>query len=1155
MSRLFANALIFVANGGFGITTPRFVNENPIDIEGVASDSSVTSVEVSVNHGPFQSVVIDSVRKFLLGNISLVPDSNWVIAHGFNANDSLVAADSAVVILDQVLPQIVSGPQAFGVLHDEATIVFDTDEPTDAKAFWGLTPELGEFLLLKPTSTQVDTSIGTASKKRGTNHRITLEFLPADTVIYYVVVIEDRAGNSAGFSSVKSFTTKRGPDTIDPRFVEFPVIIAITDGMATVTFVTDELTTGMVYLYNEFGGYITDLDGPSDPNFEHQIKITGLSPGTKYQVRVYIEDISDNETSSGLVPFRTRDVPDTRAPTVRSIQVDPKSRATFTVITSEPAKIKIFLIQVGTAPVSKRLEDDDYIIISSDEFRRVSQLTKGGFLEGATYQFHVEAEDQSGNVGVSRPRTFKVRAPDTTPPIILYSVILQNGGEYAVLGIGTDERTTARVDYAPVDDPTDISTVFSNIARNSHIVIITNLALDTGYQFTFTVTDQSNNSTSSSPSVSARQIAEMSEAKTLFKVLQGPGQTGRFTTNQSPDTQAPVILNGPTIVAQSSDALTVQWETDELSSSIVEYGDGNFNETESLSDNVTTHTVTLSGLTSSTTYQYRISSQDPTGNGPTLGPAPLNVAAATTTIESDISPPQISNVTEASVTNDRAIITFTTDEPGDGFVDFDTDMSTFGQSLGSTTLETSHSVTITNLAPGTTYYYRARSTDANGNGPGFGGTESFTTALVPDNTNPVISNLAVRAGYRFAVITWDTDEVSNSFIQLVDGTSDTLSVASLNLKTAHSVTVADTTFLPGSANLFTVIAGSTDPSGNSGESNTQFTTLSEADTTAPEIPSGLAATAGNGVVVLTWSDISDPDFGGFLIFRILSGDTTQVATGVTDNSYLDESVANDSSYTYFLQAVDLAIPTPNISESSASIGVTPASGAEPTAPSAVSPTTNVNVSLKPILLINDATLGTSGGTLAYTFAVYSDSALTLLVASIAGIPQGTPTNPTHWQVIDPALSDSVVLSSDVKYWWRARANNGTFDGAWSPVETFTASDQVPLAVEEVADANIPKSHALSQNFPNPFNPTTRIQFALPKPGLVSITIYNVLGQEVRRLVNDQSYTTGFHYVTWDGRNGANQSTSSGVYLYRIEVKDGASQERVFQQAKKMLLVK
>ena len=216
---------------------------------------------------------------------------------------------------------------------------------------------------------------------------------------------------------------------------------------------------------------------------------------------------------------------------------------------------------------------------------------------------------------------------------------------------------------------------------------------------------------------------------------------------------------------------------------------------------------------------------------------------------------------------------------------------------------------------------------------------------------------------------------------------------------------------------------------------------------------------------------------------------------------------------------------------------------------------NTEVSLKPILLLDNATPGTSGGTLSYTFAVYSDSALTQLVASISGIPEGTTTNPTHWQVIDPAIADSIVLSDTVKYWWRARANNGVFDGAWTAAETFTASSQVPLAVEEAVDANVPKTHALSQNFPNPFNPSTRIQFALPKPGLVSITIYNVLGQEVRQLVNDQSYATGFHHVTWDGRNGASQSTSSGVYLYRIEVKDAASQQRVFQQAKKMLLIK
>ncbi len=78
---------------------------------------------------------------------------------------------------------------------------------------------------------------------------------------------------------------------------------------------------------------------------------------------------------------------------------------------------------------------------------------------------------------------------------------------------------------------------------------------------------------------------------------------------------------------------------------------------------------------------------------------------------------------------------------------------------------------MTNLTPGTTYYYRAKSTDANGNGPGFSGTGSFTTALVADNIDPVASALEVRAGFRFGIVTWDTDELANSFVRVVDGSA------------------------------------------------------------------------------------------------------------------------------------------------------------------------------------------------------------------------------------------------------------------------------------------------------------------------------------------------------------------------------------------------
>lgn len=101
--------------------------------------------------------------------------------------------------------------------------------------------------------------------------------------------------------------------------------------------------------------------------------------------------------------------------------------------------------------------------------------------------------------------------------------------------------------------------------------------------------------------------------------------------------------------------------------------------------------------------------------------------------------------------------------------------------------------------------------------------------------------------------------------------------------------------------------------------------------------------------------------------------------------------------------------------------------------------------------------------------------------------------------------------------------------------------------------DLPKNFSLSQNYPNPFNPTTKILFALPVKGRVTMTVYNILGQEVRKLLSRQDHEVGIHNVAWNGTDGLGRGISSGVYLYRIQVEtiDGAS----YTQTKKMLFVK
>lgn len=80
----------------------------------------------------------------------------------------------------------------------------------------------------------------------------------------------------------------------------------------------------------------------------------------------------------------------------------------------------------------------------------------------------------------------------------------------------------------------------------------------------------------------------------------------------------------------------------------------------------------------------------------------------------------------------------------------------------------------------------------------------------------------------------------------------------------------------------------------------------------------------------------------------------------------------------------------------------------------------------------------------------------------------------------------------------------------------------------------PKDYSLEQNYPNPFNPATTIHFSLKADGHVSLTVYNMIGQRVRTLV-DENMSLGTHSVQWNGRDDANNLMPNGVYFYRIEV--------------------
>ncbi len=95
--------------------------------------------------------------------------------------------------------------------------------------------------------------------------------------------------------------------------------------------------------------------------------------------------------------------------------------------------------------------------------------------------------------------------------------------------------------------------------------------------------------------------------------------------------------------------------------------------------------------------------------------------------------------------------------------------------------------------------------------------------------------------------------------------------------------------------------------------------------------------------------------------------------------------------------------------------------------------------------------------------------------------------------------------------------------------------------------DLPSSFTLAQNYPNPFNATTEIRFSLARATNVNLTVYNLLGQEVRTLI-DGKISAGEHRVTWDGTDGIGHPCATGVYLYRLQSAETS-------QGRKMLLLK
>ena len=173
--------------------------------------------------------------------------------------------------------------------------------------------------------------------------------------------------------------------------------------------------------------------------------------------------------------------------------------------------------------------------------------------------------------------------------------------------------------------------------------------------------------------------------------------------------------------------------------------------------------------------------------------------------------------------------------------------------------------------------------------------------------------------------------------------------------------------------------------------------------------------------------------------------------------------------------------------------------------------------------------------------------------SATPMPVGEGVLATLYFDIDAAASEQTVLINSVPYggiFYTVYHRPST--GGGMIIEPYYHPGQIEIQKtvgvdDDFSNGLLPTDYGLSQNYPNPFNPSTKIDFALPTGSDVNLTVFNILGEKVRTLV-DEHMNAGVHSVVFDGYDDNYNPVASGIYFYRIKAGD-------FNRSKKMIMLK
>jgi serine protease AprX len=208
--------------------------------------------------------------------------------------------------------------------------------------------------------------------------------------------------------------------------------------------------------------------------------------------------------------------------------------------------------------------------------------------------------------------------------------------------------------------------------------------------------------------------------------------------------------------------------------------------------------------------------------------------------------------------------------------------------------------------------------------------------------------------------------------------------------------------------------------------------------------------------------------------------------------------------------------------------------------SSVGPTTSIPPHIKPDVMATGTSVWVADATTPAGYTLMDGTSLSCpLCAGVAALVLKAHPTATAMKIVEALkMTASRASTPDNLYGWGI-INAAKAINYLAPPDTG-------------GPPNVPSAFQLEQNFPNPFNPKTVITYNLPEPSSVTLRIYDILGREVKELVN-ATQARGPYLPSWDGSNNEGGPASSGVYFYRLEALGISGTRATF--TKKMMLLK